>query len=321
MEKKATQIYTHHITFKGFRALEHKTIDMINLTIREKHIYDGENGQGKTSIIQAISVIRDLILGREPSFPDGKPRTVVHRDFEACEFEVLIELAGQYYAYQTLWDGKQAFNTRFLAGTSPDSLAAMQATELDPAASDAPAHPLVRWARDVLVPGRLDDRSLRKPAAADAWPKGFGPGGEGLFAFLSNLDETARARVFGRLRRYCPRVGEFRLDKRSIDGQVHVQGDYRCHPAAPFHPLAESADIGRNQLKILALAAIPEFGSPLSLVALDDISAGIAPKLLATIHKDLSGMSFPLILADVTDGEDLVFLPPDLEEGELVEVL
>lgn len=281
----------------------------------------GQNGAGKTSILQAIELLGALTRGtlsdalamRSWDFLD-----LVHLKAEnsIVSFTAVVERAERTFTWelklskrryvgihaervvddsgQVLMERDGATMWRYdeLSGEEVDRVRqSLGSSWLDSIAEDDAARfpqltALAGWARGIRPYVVLDPLKLREPSAGPSdW---LGNHGEGLAAVLGALAPEQRGRVLERVKTHYP----------SLAGVESVGGD-----DAPAElklveawgsqaPLEFSArQVSDGLLRLLALAAIQELDEPPTLLLIDEIENGVHPRLLRSIVRMLQDLT------------------------------
>ncbi len=124
---------------------------------------------------------------------------------------------------------------------------------------------------------RITSLELLSPVAmrgnARGSQKGIGTRGQRLSGFLAALDAKTKARIVDRLSNFYP------LDSLNTTKKKAGWVDLRISEAYGLGPIS-AQHLSDGFLRLLALCAIPEFGSRSSMVLLDEIEDGIEPHIL-----------------------------------------
>lgn len=106
--------------------------------------------------------------------------------------------------------------------------------------------------------------------------KGIGVRGQSLAGFLAALDGRTRDKIVSRLSDFYPLSSLSTTRKRAGWVDLKIAESYGIGNIGAAH-------VSDGFLRLLALAAIPEFGNRSSLVLLDEIEDGIEPHILPRI--------------------------------------
>ena len=139
---------------------------------------------------------------------------------------------------------------------------------------------LKRWISSVL------SLELLSPSAMRFGTRGahahIGRRGQHVASFLASLDNEAFERVEARVREfYPPAKGLSAVKKRAGWVDVHLHENYEIGSRTRLAQLSDGF------LRILALAAIPEFGDKVSLVLLDELEDGLDPHVIPAVVDSL----------------------------------
>ena len=139
---------------------------------------------------------------------------------------------------------------------------------------------LKKWLSSIL------SLELLSPSAMRFGTRGIhshiGRRGEHVASFLASLDHETFERVEARVREFYPPANSLStIKKRAGWVDVHLHEQYKIGARTRLAHLSDGF------LRILALAAIPEFGDKVSLVLLDELEDGLDPHLVPTIVRAL----------------------------------
>ena len=139
---------------------------------------------------------------------------------------------------------------------------------------------LKRWFSSVL------SLELLNPAAMRFGTRGahehIGRRGQHVASFLASLDKEAFERVEARVREFYPPAKSLStVKKRAGWVDVHLHENYEIGSRTRLAQLSDGF------LRILALAAIPEFSDKVSLVLLDELEDGLDPHVIPAVVDSL----------------------------------
>lgn len=309
-----------------------KAIAEIHVDIGEQPVslFVGPNGAGKTSVLQALGFLRTFVDGHPNDFFDvhgwDMSTAVCHvgekRTYGFVVAAYLIDTSGNIIAWtqafsfmygrpifeSVSWkrgDGESERILNFRDGTitfgkwgDPIKSMAPQGSVLSAIRIDD--HPdsthravlqAVRdWAGgitslELLTPTAM--RSVRRGKVTD-----IGVRGERLGAFLASLPAAAKERIVKRLAHFYPHLAELTTRTRRA-GWV----DLRIAESYSGRRLSVGSEhVSDGFLRLLALAAIPEFPKSTSLVLLDEAENGIDPLILPDFLEAITGESHAQII-------------------------
>lgn len=139
---------------------------------------------------------------------------------------------------------------------------------------------LKKWVSSIL------SLELLSPSAMRYGTRGthdhIGRRGEHVASFLASLDDAAFERVEARVKEFYPPAESLStIKKRAGWVDVHLTEPYKIGSRTRLAHLSDGF------LRILALAAIPEFGEKVSLVLLDEIEDGLDPHIIPSVVRVL----------------------------------
>ncbi|WP_158044232.1 AAA family ATPase [Skermanella pratensis] len=274
----------------------------------------GGNGSGKSSILQALAFIQFVTKGQTREYFDArgwKPADVRSRVATrlaegAISFRLLLEddrgrkvywrmlwgLADERMRQEEIWclNKEEWPGLKLVLRTKGDSLIVKPeeykgirpkgsaVSVLDPSAFPEITAEVLRsvkcwgegvYALDLLSPAKMRSSS-RKPDAID-----IGNSGEHLAAFLANLKSDGKNRIVKRLAAFYPPLQEV-VATRKRAGWI----DLKIAESYGGVGQTAAAHMSDGFMRMLGLAAIPEFGERASTILLDEIEDGIEPHIL-----------------------------------------
>ncbi len=295
--------------FKAIAALELGLSDDLLLLI-------GQNGAGKSSLLQALSFIRYFGEGRADSFFKDRgwePLDLRHRLKVSNPTVLGIDLlfegpGGVQHFWQFEWGlrsgrtlseriwTRDGHGYRKIAHFARDkgltigeedpafgklrlNGSMLSFLDLDSFGDDTPvAEALLAWSSGVTSLELLSPNAMRGSVRGTA--SDIGARGDRLAGFLSGLSERQQSEIVERLSRYYPINGIDTVRKRAgwIDMKI----------AEVVTGLSVSVDhVSDGFLRLLALASIPALGDAATLILLDEIEDGIEPHILPKVLEDL----------------------------------
>lgn len=133
---------------------------------------------------------------------------------------------------------------------------------------------VVDWARRITSLELLSPVAMR--GSTRGTTKGIGVRGQSLAGFLAALDSKTREKIVSRLADFYPLESLSTTRKRAGWVDLKIAESYGIGNVGAAH-------VSDGFLRLLALAAIPEFGHRSSMVLLDEIEDGIEPHILPRI--------------------------------------
>lgn len=280
----------------------------------------GQNGAGKTSVLQAIELFGLLTRGNVQQTLDQRSweygdlvhlksatksmRFVAHVELDNETLEWTLELgkrkhpgiagetvtrAGEVLMRRT---GRSMERRDETTGEMVDRieqrLTSSWLSALEPEDDDRfpTIGRLARWARGVRPYVVLDPLVLREPAKAH--PDGLGVHGEGLAALLRDLPPERRQAAVERARTHYKPLHEVRATRSAESGVsrldvVELRGESTI--------TLGSRQVSDGLLRLLALAALHELAEKPSMLLFDEIENGVHPHLLGAIMKMLRSLA------------------------------
>ena len=297
------------IRISGYKALADVTLDVP----RDLLILIGVNGAGKSSILQALSFVKYFAAGTPMQFFADRhwtPRQVrsqfmrsstIRYDlaFETDRGEILWQftwsLANGTLQRESVWywdrnkiGPELALTYRDHSLSSPDSdlvnfsglklpgsmLSILDLKRLDKGI-DA-LIPLREWSEGINSLELLNPTAMRQGDRGT--PSNIGNKGERLSGFLAGLDAAQKSRIVERLTPFYPLREINTTRKRAGWVDMRISERYDMGEVSTSH-------ISDGFLRLLALAAIPEFQDRTGVVLLDEVEDGIEPHILPDIIK------------------------------------
>lgn len=300
------------IRISGYKALADVTIDIP----RDLLVLIGVNGAGKSSILQALSFVRYFAAGTPNQFFADRhwtPRQVrsqfsrsasVRYDlaFATETGEILWQftwsLASGILQRESVWYWDQrkigpelVLTYRDHSLSSPDSdevnftglklpgsmLSILELKRLDRGVEALV--PLKEWSEGINSLELLSPSAMRQGDRGA--PVNIGNKGERLSGFLASLDANQKSRIVERLAPYYPLRDINTTRKRAGWVDMRIAERYEMGEVSTAH-------VSDGFLRLLALAAIPEFRDKTGVVLLDKVEDGIEPHILPDIIKSVS---------------------------------
>ena len=295
----------------GFKALDGATFHIPDRAL----LLIGANGSGKSSVLQALALVREFAQGNVSKFFDDRnwnsdgvrtklegPRAATFRA------DLLLEHgAGDRYLWQfnfglrshlnlreTLWhlpSGATAPSIKINHGRRKTTFrldetktlgglrlpgSVLAFYDLDaPGQQEVALQHVMNWAGEITSLELLSPNAMRRGARGST--KDIGPRGERLTSFLANLSATAKSNLVRRLSRFYP-IEQIETTRKRA-GWVDMRIAESFSDVGGVGPVHASDGL----LRLLALCAIPEFGDSASLVLLDEIEDGVEPHTLPDI--------------------------------------
>lgn len=275
----------------------------------------GQNGAGKSSILQALSFVRYFAEGRAGDFFEDRnwlPLDVRHRSSTPQPTTLTFHLAIQdnhnrRFVWRFDWGLKTARNlteelwsvdageVTLLAKYSrtgglriegePSLLnlrlggSVFAAVEPEAFGDYAPiVEGIQAWAEGITSLELLSPKAIR--GSNRRLSNDIGTRGERLAGFLAGLESSRRGAIVERLARYYPISDIDTVRKRA--GWI----DMRIADAQSGLKI-QSEHVSDGLLRMLAICALPELGEAASLILLDEIEDGIDPHILPRLVSDM----------------------------------
>lgn len=300
------------LSVSGFKAMADTTI-VLHHPIT---ILIGPNGSGKSSVLQAIDFASYFGLGTPDQF-------FADRGWKPSEVRtsgISSPLIFMYFLFEDVESGKEinwsfAWNsvtgetvTENLGFLDGDNFLEYSRKKREIERSEFPPIKGVRLEGSALniidikenvetVEGQILYKlkkwlssilslELLSPSAMRYGTRGahdhIGRRGEHVASFLASLDNAAFERVEARVKEFYPPAESLStIKKRAGWVDVHLTEPYKIGSRTRLAHLSDGF------LRILALAAIPEFGENVSLVLLDEIEDGLDPHIIPSVVRVL----------------------------------
>lgn len=311
-EKKATEMGAAEplrlisVKIKAFKAIDDLAFDVGNRPIT---LIIGPNGAGKTSALQALGFLRYFVQGRSKAFFDDHgwpPSTVVShvRQKRTSRFGIICVFRNPR-GMLVLWAFAFDINSGKTAGERISILNdvilelqggtikfgkwdnQLKSIEIDGSIlstikiSDHPdtehrqiLESVRAWAEGITSLELLSPAAMRRMARGKVTD--IGVRGEQLGAFLASLPMASKDRITARLARFYPHLSGL-VTKAKRAGWI----DFKIAESFAGKKMSVGAEhVSDGFLRLLALAAIPEFPKSTSLVLLDEAENGIDPLIL-----------------------------------------
>lgn len=312
-DARCSQPAREHIIFylRRVHAEGYKALDPVDLRLSDKLLFlIGSNGAGKSSTLQALAFLQFFASGQSTDFFAERnwedvlavrARTV-EKAHNTLRYHLLFESGDTRVLWQFAWGlGSRALVSEQMWILRPGALprrifrfdrrhglikdngeeikglitpSGTILSVIDPI-SITPEHDIVRQVLNWCV--RITSLELLSPVAMRSnvrgTPKGIGTRGQRLAGFLAALDSKTKVRIVDRLRDFYPLDGLSTTRKKAGWVDLRISESFDIGPIAAQH-------LSDGFLRLLALCAIPEFGSRSSMVLLDEIEDGIEPHIL-----------------------------------------
>jgi len=314
---------------KAIHIRNFKSLGDVKLRLAKFTCLIGMNGAGKSSVLQAVDFISQLMIGRVEEWLDARGWSAADLNCKVLkESNVTV---GVHYETSTgkslRWVG--AFNRSLLHCTAElieqDSQKVFRVGNQKYTVADKPTQDiaftyqgsLLSALKDSeLTPELLEFRNalqqikslellspqlLRKRARTT--DKGIGTGGEKLSAFLDTLPQAAKAGLIDQLQRFYPNLVDFKVSSlKSGWKKLTVVEQFSQQKLE-----TDAAHLNDGLLRILAV--LTQAASDRSLILLDEIENGINQEVIETLvdtlvaspHQLLVTTHSPLILNYLED--------------------
>lgn len=280
----------------------------------------GQNGAGKTSVLQAIELFGLLTRGNLQQALDQRSweygdlvhlksiaasmRFVAHVELDGQPLEWMLELGKRRYpgiAAETVKRDGEVLMRRTgrtmerLDETSGEMVDHVKQTlpsswlsALEPEDDDRfpTLGRLARWARGVRPYVVLDPLVLREPSTTHA--DGLGIHGEGLSALLRDLPPDRRKAAVERAQSHYKPLREVRATRSAGSGVTRLDV---VESRGKSTITLGSRQVSDGLLRLLALAALHELDDKPSILLFDEIENGVHPHLLGAIVKMLRSLA------------------------------
>jgi predicted ATPase len=314
---------------KAIHIRNFKSLGDVKLRLAKFTCLIGMNGAGKSSVLQAVDFVSQLMIGRVEEWLDARGWSAADLNCKVLkESNVTV---GVHYETSTgkslRWVG--AFNRSLLHCTAElieqDSQKVFRVGNQKYTVADKPTQDiaftyqgsLLSALKDSeLTPELLEFRNalqqikslellspqlLRKRARTT--DKGIGTGGEKLSAFLDTLPQAAKAGLIDQLQRFYPNLVDFKVSSlKSGWKKLTVVEQFSQQKLE-----TDAAHLNDGLLRILAV--LTQAASDRSLILLDEIENGINQEVIETLvdtlvaspHQLLVTTHSPLILNYLED--------------------
>lgn len=313
------------------RVRNFKSLGEITLPLSKFSCLIGMNGAGKSSVLQVIDFISQLMLGEIKAWLNARGWTASDLNCKLrTESNVVLGVefrlpSGELLVWEARFnrrnlrcsgetitvDGQQVFRSSgidFRIGDEPRKrIAFTYEGSLLSRLKDSEIPEQVRLFRDSLRSIRslelLSMHLLRKRARTEE--KDIGVGGEKLSAFLDTIKGADRDKLVSMLKSFYPRVADFKISKVQGCGKklevIETFGNYKLE--------TEATHLNDGLLRMLAILAQSASGH--SLVLLDEIENGINQEVIEKLVDTLVASPQQLV---VTTHSPLIlnFLEDDL---------
>jgi predicted ATPase len=313
------------------RVRNFKSLGEITLPLSKFSCLIGMNGAGKSSVLQVIDFISQLMLGEIKAWLNARGWTASDLNCKLrTESNVVLGVefrlpSGELLVWEARFnrrnlrcsgetitvDGQQVFRSSgidFRIGDEPRKrIAFTYEGSLLSRLKDSEIPEQVRLFRDSLRSIRslelLSMHLLRKRARTEE--KDIGVGGEKLSAFLDTIKGADRDKLVSMLKSFYPRVADFKISKVQGGGKklevIETFGNYKLE--------TEATHLNDGLLRMLAILAQSASGH--SLVLLDEIENGINQEVIEKLVDTLVASPQQLV---VTTHSPLIlnFLEDDL---------
>lgn len=306
-----------------------KSLGNVELALGKFTCLIGMNGSGKSTVLQAVDFISQLMVGRVDEWLEARGWSAADlRCKLRKELNVSVGVEFKTQTGKTLtWVG--AFNRSLLRCT--EELVQLEEEKIFVVenqkykVADRPAQSISFTYQGSLLSTLKDSeltvellefrnaiqqikslellspQLLRKRARSTE--KGIGAGGEKLSAYLDTLTESTHAALVGQLRRFYPGLVDFKVSSlRSGWKQLSVVEQFSQQKLE-----TDAAHLNDGLLRILAV--LTQAASERSLILLDEIENGINQEIIETLvdtlvespHQLLVTTHSPLILNFLDD--------------------
>lgn len=307
-----------------------KSLGKVELKLGKFTCLIGMNGAGKSTVLQAIDFISQLMIGRVDEWLDARGWSVADLNCKLRkESNVNIGVKFKTSTGKALtWvgtfnrsqlrctgeiiqhDGKEKIfrvaNQKYsIADTADQSIAFTYQGSLLSALKDSELTEELLEFRNAIQQIKslelLSPQLLRKRARSTE--KGIGAGGEKLSAYLDTLTDSTHAALVDQLRRFYPGLVDFKVSSlRSGWKKLSVVEQFSQQKLE-----TDAAHLNDGLLRILAV--LTQAASERSLILLDEIENGINQEVIETLvdtlvespHQLLVTTHSPLILNFLAD--------------------
>ncbi len=314
---------------KTIRIRNFKSLGDVELKLSKFTCLIGMNGAGKSSVLQAVDFISQLMIGRVEEWLDARGWSAADLNCKVRK-ESNVNVAVQYITStgkSLEWsasfnrsmlhctgemiesDSQKIFRVgsqKYNVGDKPaQEIAFTYQGSLLSALKDSELTPELLEFRNALQQIKslelLSPQLLRKRARTTE--KGIGSGGEKLSAYLDTLPQAARAGLVEQLQRFYPNLVDFKVSSlKSGWKKLTVVEQFSQQKLE-----TDAAHLNDGLLRILAV--LTQAASDRSLILLDEIENGINQEVIETLvdtlvaspHQLLVTTHSPLILNYLDD--------------------
>ncbi|MDN4632783.1 AAA family ATPase [Sphingomonas sp. PsM26] len=306
----ANDLRLYQVRVEGFKANR-----QVRMNIADRFtLLIGNNGSGKSTILQAIGFFSYIVGGKGEAFfaeRVWKPQDIRFRSSPRSRSTVVrvamyFKWRGRELRWEVSWglNGSSLFSenvkVRDHDGAPVEDLLLFDAREggKTAAGTEIPAFSitgsilpaiefmvkaeegalfdaLVRWAGGIRSLELLSPYAMKGGTRSS--PGDMGIKGDKLAGFLASLSAEQKSRVVKRLSRVYPIKELNTTRKRAGWIDMQIAEKYRNMVAVPVMHMSDGF------MRLLALCSIPELGKHTSLVLLDEIEDGIEPHILPDI--------------------------------------
>lgn len=246
------------IAFRNFKALR-----ATSLTLAPFNLVIGPNGSGKTSLIEAILMLRTL-----SKLPPGEARTVT----KEAGPEIEVRFSPPYEAISARL-GCVAEDVCDFIGIEPP---------------DAAGWPALRAELAGLRSYVLDHVAMGMPSARQNGEK-LTRNGSNLAAVLARIRERDPAAFSGLTAEMRRITSEFR----SVELVGRPDGQIELGLQLEENGLVPANELSQGTLYLLALLALAFEAAPPRLICIEEVDRGIHPRMLREIRDLLYRLSYP----------------------------
>ncbi len=297
----------------GFKALDGTTFHFPG----QRLLLIGSNGSGKSSVLQALSLVNEFGNGSAQRFFDdrGWSGTDVRcrvRGSTAFRADILLRNnVGGEFLWQFTFSLRNGVNVREVVWHRTSELmsfsrvldynlrnrtlrygndaviegfrlpgSAMAFVDLSSGDDDRQdLQSIAEWAQNITSLELLSPNAMRRGTRGAT--SDIGVRGERLASFFANLNAARKSEVVKRLKRYYPVSNIETTRKRAgwVDMRI-AEAFSRIGGIRPSH----ASD---GLLRLIALCSIPEFSDDIRLVLLDEIEDGLEPHILPELIDEI----------------------------------
>ena len=293
-----------------------KSLGEVRLNLGKFTCLIGMNGSGKSTVLQAVDFISQLMIGRVDEWLEARSWRVADLNCKLRkESNITVSVRFKNQAGKTLkWVG--VFNRSLLHCTTEvlqvDSEKALRVINQKYSVADRPVQGIAFTYQGSLLSALKDSelteellefrnalqqikslellspQLLRKRARSTE--KGIGAGGEKLSAYLVTLSDSTHAALVEQLRRFYPGLVDFKVSSlRSGWKKLSVVEQFSQQKLE-----TDAAHLNDGLLRILAV--LTQAASERSLILLDEIENGINQEIIETLVDTLVGSPHQLLV-------------------------